>query len=111
MTYRVVAPLVLVVDQVGQTHHVYAGGVIDWMSDRQRKRFVGEGLVVQTSAPAPAPAVAGEDGTKPHAAATKAELIAWLVEYADKPDGNSYTAGALQPQNKDELWQLIDAVE
>jgi len=113
VTYKVVAPLVLAVDQGGQTHHVYAGGVIDWLSESQRERFVGEGLVVPTSAPVPPPPPvgAGEDGIKPHSAATKAELIAWLVENADKPDGSSYTAGALQPQNKDELWQLIDAVE
>ena len=104
MTYRVTAPLVLAVDQGGQTHHVYFGGVIDWLSDDQHDYFLSEGLVVHLDAPTPA------EGDKPHAAATKSELIAWLVDHAVKPDGSDYTAGSLQPQNKDDLWTLIDAV-
>ena len=32
------------------------------------------------------------------------------MEHAVKPDGSDYTAGALQPLNKDELRALIDAV-
>jgi hypothetical protein len=105
VTYTVVAPLVLAADQGGQTHHVYAGGVIDWLSDQQKAYFLAEGLVT-----------AGDDasadgGDKPQPAATKAELIAWLVDHAVRPDGSEYTAGALQPMNKDELRELIDAVD
>lgn len=105
MTWKVVAPLVLAAGPDGQVSHVYAGGVIDWLSDAQRDHFLAEGLVVAVSA------AAGADGDKPHAAATKAELIAWLVDNAVKPDGGDYTAGALQPLNKDELRDLIDAVD
>jgi hypothetical protein len=105
VTYKVVAPLVLAVDPGGQTQHVYGGGVIDWLSEVQRDYFLAEGLVVHLDAPPPA------EGDKPHAAATKAELIAWLVDHAVKPDGGDYTTGALQPHNKDELWALIDAVD
>ena len=103
MSYRVVAPLVLAVDPDGQTHHVYAGGVIDWLGEEQRSRFLAEGLVVDVDNPT-------DDDAKPHAAATKAELIAWLVDNAVRPDGSDYTAGALQPHNKDELWAMIEAV-
>lgn len=104
MTYKVVAPVVLAVDPDGQTHHVYAGGVIDWLSERQKDLFLADGLVVADD-----DTPADGDG-KPHAAATKAELISWLVDNALRPDGSDYTSGALQPQNKDELWALIDAV-
>lgn len=104
VTYRVVAPLVLAVDPDGQTHHVYAGGVIDWLREDQRDRFLSEGMVVHVDPP---PA----EGDKPQAAATKAELIAWLVEHAVRGDGSDYTAGSLQPQNKDELWKLVEAVQ
>jgi hypothetical protein len=112
VTYKVVAPLVLAVDPDGHTHHVYEGGVIEWLSDAQRAHFLAESLVeVVGAAPAsPAPGDAG-DGDKPDDTATKAELIAWLVDNATKPDGSDYTAGALQPHNKDELRGLIDAVE
>ena len=105
MTWKVVAPLVLAADPDGQVHHVYAGGVIDWLSVAQRDHFLAAGLVVDVDQP---PADADE---VPHAAATKAELIAWLVENATKPDGGEYTAGALQPLNKDELRALIEAVD
>ena len=105
MTYQVTAPLVLAVNPDGQVHHVYHGGVIDWLSDAQRDHFLAEGLVVDVDRPA------SGDGDVPHAAATKAELIAWLVEHAVRPDGSEYTAGALQPLNKDELRTLIEAVD
>lgn len=107
MTYKVTAPLVLALDQGGQTHHVYFGGVIDWLSDEQRSYFLAEGLVTEGIGAPPAPVAPGD---KPHAAATKAELIAWLVDNTERPDGGDYTAGSLQPHNKDELWALIDAV-
>lgn len=110
MTYLVTAPVVLAVDQGGQTHHVYAGGAIDWLSDDQRAYFLAEGLVSEGSGAPPAPATP-DAADKPDEAATKAVLIAWLVDHAVRPDGGDYTAGALQPHNKDELWQLIDAVE
>lgn len=104
MTYKVVAPLVLAVDPDGQRHHVYAGGVIDWLPEDQKSYFLAEGLVVDVDQPP-----SSADG-KPHAAATKAELIAWLVDNAVKPDGGDYTPGGLQPHSKDELRALIDAV-
>jgi hypothetical protein len=110
VSYQVVAPLVLAVDPDGHTHHVYEGGVIEWLSDAQRAHFLAEGLV-EVAGGAPSSPAPGDDGDKPDANATKAELIAWLVDNATKPDGSAYTAGALQPHNKDELRALIDAVE
>lgn len=107
MTFRVTAPLVLALDQGGRTHHYYEGAVIGWLSAEQKAHFLEAGLVVDLGASEPHHAEA--DG-EPHATATKAELIAWLVENAVKPDGGDYTAGALQPLNKDELRALIDAV-
>ena len=105
MTYQVVAPLVLAVNADGQTQHVYAGGTIAWLSEGQRAHFLAEGLVVDVAGPA------SHDDAKPHATATKAELIAWLVDNAVKPDGGEYTPGALQPLTKDELRELIEAVD
>lgn len=109
MTFRVTAPLVLALDQGGRTHHCYEGAVIEWLSPEQKAHFLGAGLVVDLGA-SDAPHHPEDDG-EPHAAATKAELIAWLVENAVKPDGGDYTAGALQPLNKDELRALIEAVD
>lgn len=107
MSYQVTAPLVLVRDGAGQVHHAYEGAVIQWLSPEQAKHLLSVGQVVEIhSAEAD-----GDDGGVPHAAATKAELIAWLVEHAVKPDGGEYTAGALQPLNKDELRALIEAVD
>ena len=111
MTYKVMAPLVLAVDPDGQTHHVYAGGVIDWLSEAQKAQFLADGLVVDVDKPVvDAGRPESVDG-KPHAAATKAELIAWLVDNAVKPDGGEYTAGSLQPHSKDDLRAMIDAVD
>ena len=47
MTYRVTAPLVLAVDEGGHTHHVYEGGVIEWLSEAQAEHFLAEGLAVK----------------------------------------------------------------
>lgn len=105
MTWKVTAPLVLAVNPDGQVDHVYSGGIIDWLSDEQKAHFLAEGLVVDIDRPQSG----AEDA--PHAAATKSELIAWLVEHAVRDDGGEYTAGALQPLNKDELRALIEAVD
>lgn len=45
MSYRVIAPLVIAKDQDGRPHHVYEGGVIQWLSDEQAEHFLGTGLV------------------------------------------------------------------
>lgn len=108
MSYRVTAPLVLARDKSGHVHHAYEGAVLDWLSPEQAEHLLGVGQVVEIGRPGPE---RDADGDKPHAAATKAELIAWLVDNAVKPDGGEYTAGALQPLNKDELRDLIDAVD
>lgn len=108
MTYRVTAPLVLALDQGGRTHHHYEGAIINWLSPEQKSHFLDAGLVVDLG-PDESRRHPEDDG-KPHAAATKAELIAWLVDNAVKPDGGEYTAGSLQPHSKDELRALIDAV-
>ena len=43
--YRVTAPLVLAVTQDGRFQHVYAGGVVDWLSEEQAAYFTVEHLV------------------------------------------------------------------
>ena len=109
MTWKVTAPLVLARTESGQTQHVYAGGVVDWLSDEQRDFFLAEGLVAPVGAGASSPAPTA-DGDRPHAAATKAELVEWLVANAEHADGSSYTEAELRPHTKDQLWELIDAV-
>lgn len=44
MSYKVVAPLVIAQDKDGHYHHVYQGGVIQWLSPEQEKHFLAEGL-------------------------------------------------------------------
>ncbi len=109
MTWKVTAPLALAADERGQTHHVYAGGVIDWLSDAQRDHFLAEGLVVEVDTAAAAPGAAG-DG-KPDEHATKAALIDWLVDNAEHADGSAYTEAELRPLNKEALWDLVGAVD
>lgn len=109
MSYQVVAPLVLVRDKGRHVHHVYEGGVVDWLDDDQRAHFLSAGLVKEVGGSAADETPA--DGGKPAEDATKAELIAWLVENAVDEDGGDYTASKLQPHNKDQLWELINAVE
>lgn len=103
MSYLVTAPLVLARDKAGHVHHAYEGAVLDWLPPDQAAHLLAVGLVVDVDR-------RESEDDKPHAAATKAELIAWLVDNAEKPDGGEYTAGALHPLNKDELRDLIDAV-
>lgn len=110
MSYQVTCPLVLAKDKEGKVHERYEGAVIDWLSDEQAEHFISAGLVVELDS-APADSGESDDGGKPAEDATKAELIEWLVENAVDTDGNDYTASKLQPHNKDQLWELINAVE
>lgn len=108
--YRVTAPLVLAVTQDGRFQHVYAGGVVDWLSEEQAAYFSAEHLVELVDAPPAAPEPGGFDDSVPDAAATKAELVEWLVDNAVDEDGGEYSAGNLTRLNKHELRALIDAV-
>lgn len=109
-SYKVVAPLVLARDKEDRTHHVYEGGVIDWLSDEQRDHFLDSGLVVEVNAD---PDDEDEDGgvEKPNRQANKADLVAWLVANVSKDDGSDYTTEELDALTKDQLWALIDSVE
>jgi hypothetical protein len=107
VSYRVEAPLVLAVAEGGQTHHVYRGGVIEWLSDAQSAYFLAEGLVVALAPPTPAEE---EPEARPHRAATKAELIEWLIDNALSPEGEDYTEDVLAEHTKAELWDIIDSV-
>lgn len=102
MSYVVTAPLVLAVDQDGQTHHVYKGGVIDWLSDEQAKHFLAEGLVADSEQGFDNPA---DDDGKPAKVATKAVLVDWLMDHG------TYDRDELEDQTKDELWALIEATD
>jgi hypothetical protein len=113
MSYRVTSPLVLARDKEGKVHERYEGAVIDWLNDDQKRHFLEAELVVKigSAAAEPEPVVEANDGDKPSADAVKQELIDWLVANAVDEDGNDYTESALKPKNKDQLWELIDAVE
>lgn len=109
MSYQVVAPLVLARDKEGKTHHVYQGGVIDWLSDDQAEHFIGTGLVVELDAP---DAVDEDEGDgKPPANATNADLVEWIVANVVKDDGSDYTAEELQGVKKADLRAIVDSVE
>ncbi len=111
MTYRVTAPLVLAVDEGGHTHHVYEGGVIEWLSEAQAEHFLAEGLAVKVGDTTPVVDDPGEGGDGPPANAKKAELVAWLVDNAIKEDGSDYTADELSVLKVAELRDLVDSVE
>ena len=111
MTYRVTAPLVLAVDEGGHTHHVYEGGVIEWLSEAQAEHFLAEGLVEVVDTAPVADDEPGDDGDKPPINAKKADLVAWLVDNALKEDGSDYTADDLEPLKVAELRDLVDSVE
>ena len=49
MSYLVTAPCVVARDQDGRLHHVYEGGVIQWLSPEQAKHFLDSELVEETS--------------------------------------------------------------
>lgn len=101
MSYTVTAPLVLAVDEGGQTHHVYKGGVIEWLSDEQAQHFLAEGLVADGKHGSDD----SDDDGKPAKVATKAVLVDWLMAHGD------YDRAELEDQTKDELWALIEATD
>lgn len=112
MTYKVVGPLVLAKNDEGVIRYKYAGALIGpgEISDSLAEQLVADGLIVEAGGAAVEPAEPAEGG-KPAQDATKAELIAWLVENAVDEDGGDYTESKLQPHNKAQLWDLINAVE
>jgi hypothetical protein len=108
MAFTVTAPLVLAKDQGGQTHHVYQGGVIHYLSDEQREHFLAEHLVEETDEADDAP----DDGDdKPSKAAKKDELVAWVAERVAKDDGSDYTVEELEAMKVPELRAIVDSVE
>lgn len=103
--YKVVAPLVIAEDQAGKLHHVYEGGVIPWLSDRQAEHFVSEGLVEEVGADvgpvvavlepgyvAPVPGVdpvsplGDPEDARPLRAASKAEWVDYAVSKGADPE-------------------------
>lgn len=44
--YRVIAPLVLVRDELGRTHHLYEGAVVDVMDTGHAAYMLAEGMLV-----------------------------------------------------------------
>ncbi|MGB3484017.1 MAG: hypothetical protein WBB07_17600 [Mycobacterium sp.] len=113
MSYQVVAPLVIAKDQGGRPHHVYEGGVVQWLSDEQASHFLNTGLVVKFGADAAdVDDEAAAAGGKPAEDATNKELIAWIVANVEKEDGSDYTADELGPPlKKADLRAIVDSVE
>jgi hypothetical protein len=99
---RVTAPLVLAKDPSGRVRYEYAGAVITYpLSDFQRDHFLQAGLVEELKGGDEAT----DEGGKPAKTATKAVLVDWLDAHGD------YDREELESQNKDQLWELIDATE
>lgn len=113
MAYLVTAACVIAKDQDGKLHHRYEGDVISWLSDEQAEHFLSSGLVEKTDkgVGGSEPVDESDGDGKPASYATKAVLIDWLVENAVDEDGSDYTESKLQPLNKGQLWELINAVE
>ncbi|XTP37090.1 hypothetical protein ACORG1_13110 [Mycobacterium sp. TJFP1] len=114
MTFVVDAPLVLARDQAGRVHHCYAGAVIPWLSDEQRKHFLDLGLVHEVGevqADEERSVALESGGSKPDSEATKPDLIAWVLANVVKDDESEYSEAELKRLTKDDLWALIDGVE
>lgn len=114
MTFVVDAPLVLARDQAGRVHHCYAGAVISWLSDEQRKHFLDLGLVHEVGevqADEERSVALESGGSKPDSEATKPDLIAWVLANVVKDDESEYSEAELKRLNKDDLWALIDGIE
>ena len=114
MTFVVDAPLVLARDQAGRVHHCYAGAVIPWLSDEQRKHFLDLGLVHEVGevqADEERSVALQSGGSKPDSEATKPDLIAWVLANVVKDDESEYSEAELKRLTKDDLWALIDGVE
>lgn len=94
MAYKVTAPLVLAVDAQGHTHHVYQGGLIEWLSDEQREHFLSEGLVEELGD--------AEFADVPDESWTRAAIDDWAAEHGI----DTTHAG-----NKAEALALIDEKE
>lgn len=108
MSYLVTAPCVVAKDQDGRLHHVYEGGVIQWLSDEQATHFLGAELVVEQGA---APAAESVEGGKPETDANKSVLVDWIAANVAQEDGSDYTADELNKLTKPQLWEIIDSVE
>ena len=120
MSYLVTAPCVVARDQDGRLHHVYEGGVIQWLSPEQAKHFLDSELVEETgkgvggSDPAADEPEADEEEagpSRPASNASKPDLIEWVVANLAKDDGSDYTAEELDELTKAKLWELIDAAD
>lgn len=96
MAFTVTAPLVLAKDENGQTHHVYQGGVIHYLSDEQRAHFLAEKLVEEVDGDGDS-----EDDGRPKKTAPKAD---W-VEYAVVKD---YDRDDIEAMNKADIQALFD---
>lgn len=79
------APCVVARDQDGRLHHVYEGGVIQWLSDEQAKHFLDSGLVEGTdkgvggSEPVDEPGEVDADDDAPAKSAAKSEWVDYAV--------------------------------
>jgi hypothetical protein len=108
MSWVVTAPLVLARDKTAAVHHVYEGGVIDWLPPEQAAHFLGSGLVERIGDAESERGIvdpeAGDD-EKPAMVATKAVLVDWLIGHGE------YDRAKLEEQTKAELWELIEATD
>lgn len=75
MGYTVVAPLVILRDEMGVLHHLYRDAPVpDGMDKKHLRQLVNDGMVKRTKA-APAPAPAPDDGPFDPAGATIEKVL------------------------------------
>lgn len=103
MSFKVIAPLVLAKDHEGKTHHVYAGGVIEWLSPEQAAHFLDSELVVKVGGAQPAadPGDDPEPVDKPKQAAPKASWVEYAVNGA--PEDERISEDEAEAMTKAEL--------
>lgn len=91
MTYTVTAPLVIARDKDGHNHHVYEGGVIDWLGPEQKEHFLAEGLV-------------SEGGRSEEDAPAKSAAKPVWVDFAVS---KGYSREEAEDMNKDDLIEAL----
>lgn len=96
MTYQVLAPLVLVRDEEGKTHHCYNGQTVDFIEPGHAAYLVQEGLV----AVVPGAAISGgdpaADSPRPAHVAPKSDWVDYAVSNGfDRDEAESMSKQAL----------------
>lgn len=96
------APCVVARDQDGRLHHVYEGGVIQWLDDEQAKHFLDSDLVEKTDK-----GVGGSD-PEPEADDGPPAKSAAKAEWVDFAVADGYDRDEVEAMNKADIQALFD---